>query len=56
MLKVEAGRDKELIRKFKDAGFSKLQIGVESFLPEKIKFFIRASEAMKRHIAWLQKR
>ena len=42
MLKVEAGRDKELIRKFKDAGFSKLQIGVESFLPEKIKFFYKS--------------
>ena len=42
MLKVEAGRDKELIRKFKEAGFSKLQIGVESFLPEKIKFFYKS--------------
>lgn len=42
MLKVEAGRDKELIRKFKDAGFSKLQIGVESFLPEKVKFFYKS--------------
>ncbi len=42
MVKVEAARDKELIKKFKEAGFAKLQIGVESFLPEKVKYLYKA--------------
>jgi len=39
MIKVEAGKDKKLLRKLKEANFAKLQIGVESFLPEKIAYF-----------------
>jgi len=42
MIKVEAGRDAELIKKLKETGFSKLQIGAESFLPEKIKYFYKS--------------
>ncbi len=53
MIKVEAGRDAELIKKLKEAGFSKLQIGAESFLPEKIKYFYKSvrghEEAYCRH-------
>lgn len=39
MVKVEHVHDIALLNKLKKANFSKIQIGVESFLPEKVSFF-----------------
>lgn len=43
VIKVEAGRDKQMLGLLKDVGFTTLQIGVESFLPEKIRYFNKSA-------------
>ncbi|MBI5182531.1 MAG: cobalamin B12-binding domain-containing protein [Nitrospirae bacterium] len=43
VIKVEEGRDKGLIRRLKEAGLKRLQIGVESFLPDKIRYFYKSA-------------
>ena len=49
MVKVEHVHDIALLNKLKKANFSKIQIGVESFLPEKVSFF-RKTKAGKEAI------
>ncbi|MHB8282658.1 MAG: radical SAM protein [bacterium] len=44
MVKVEHIHDIDLLNKFKKANFLKIQIGVESFLPEKVRFFRKTKE------------
>ncbi len=39
MIRVDSVKDKEILRKLRAANFVKLQIGVESFVPEKIRYF-----------------
>ncbi len=53
MVKVEHIHDIELLNKFKKANFSKIQIGVESFLPEKVKFFRKTKEG--KELAYIEK-
>ena len=43
VIKVESGRDKQMVELLKDAGFTRLQIGVESFLSEKIRYFNKSA-------------
>ena len=53
MVKVEHIHDTDLLNKFKKANFSKIQIGVESFLPEKVKFFRKTKEG--KESAYIEK-
>ncbi len=53
MVKVEHIHDIDLLNKFKKANFSKIQIGVESFLPEKVKFFRKTKEG--KELAYIEK-
>jgi radical SAM superfamily enzyme YgiQ (UPF0313 family) len=53
MVKVEHIHDINLLNKFKKANFSKIQIGVESFLPEKVKFFRKTKE--EKELAYIEK-
>ena len=39
MIRVDAVRQHDILKKLRDASFIKLQIGVESFVPEKIRYF-----------------
>ncbi|MHB8292802.1 MAG: radical SAM protein, partial [bacterium] len=53
MVKVEHIHDTDLLNKLKKANFSKIQIGVESFLPEKVRFFRKTKEG--KESAYIEK-
>ena len=53
MVKVEHIHDADLLNKLKKANFSKIQIGVESFLPEKVRFFRKTKEG--KESAYIEK-
>ena len=48
MFKVEHITDENILNKLKQANFAKIQIGVESFLPEKISYFSKTKKDKER--------
>lgn len=48
MFKVEHINDEELLNKIKQANFTKIQIGIESFLPKKISYFSKTKEGKEQ--------
>ena len=48
MFKVEHITDENILNKLKQANFTKIQIGVESFLPEKISYFSKTKKDKER--------
>ncbi|MGC8554606.1 MAG: radical SAM protein [Candidatus Acidulodesulfobacterium sp.] len=48
MFKVEHITEEDILNKLKQANFTKIQIGVESFLPEKISYFLKTKKNKER--------
>lgn len=44
MIRVDAIKDRTLLKKLGEANFGRLQIGVESFVPEKVRYFSKTPE------------
>jgi radical SAM superfamily enzyme YgiQ (UPF0313 family) len=48
MIRVDAVRNDDILVKLRGAGFAKLQIGVESLIPEKIRYFRKTAPGKER--------
>jgi len=47
MMRVDSVKDKNILKKLGEANFGRLQIGVESFVPEKIRYFNKKNQKGK---------